>query len=53
MYYTWCNTRVVKTPVRTFRISDELYERANAEAAERGVSVADIIRQALEEYLKK
>lgn len=52
VYYTWCNTRMPKTPVRAVRIADALYERAKAKAAERGETVADIIRRALERYLK-
>lgn len=38
------------TKIRTIRISDELWEAAQAEAAERGESVTDAIRRALVRY---
>jgi hypothetical protein len=41
-----------KTPVRAVRIADDLYGRAKAEAKKQGVTVADIIRTALERHLK-
>lgn len=41
------------TPVRAVRIADRLYNRVKAEAVRRGVTVADIIRVALEKELKK
>jgi predicted DNA-binding protein len=40
-----------KTPLRSFRISDELYEAAQARAAEEGETVSDVVRRALEEYV--
>jgi hypothetical protein len=41
-----------KTPLRSFRIPDELYEAAQATAAEKGETVSDVIRKALEKYVK-
>lgn len=42
-----------KTPLRSFRISDELYAAAQAKAADRGESVSDVVRRALERYVKR
>ena len=36
------------TRLRSFRIEDELYERAKAGSEARGVSLSDVVRQALE-----
>jgi predicted HicB family RNase H-like nuclease len=41
-----------KTPVRNFRIDDELYRAAQAKAAERGETLTEAIRQLLEWYVK-
>ena len=41
-----------RTPLRSFRISDELYEAAQQKAANRGESVSDVVRRALERYVK-
>jgi predicted HicB family RNase H-like nuclease len=41
------------TPRRTIRISDALWAAAVAKAAERGESVSDILRRALERYVKR
>jgi len=40
------------TPVRTFRIDDELWRQALARAAEAGTTVSDVIRAALERYVR-
>lgn len=40
-----------KTPRRTFRISDELYEAAQAKAEVNGETVSDVVRRALEGYV--
>jgi predicted HicB family RNase H-like nuclease len=40
------------TPHRTIRITDELWTAAQERAAERGESVTDVIRRALERYVK-
>jgi purine-nucleoside phosphorylase len=44
---------MTKTPLRAFRIADDLYEKAKAKAAERGETLTDVIRKALERYVKK
>lgn len=41
------------TPNRTVRVSDELWEAAKRVASDRGESVADVIRQALERYVRE
>lgn len=42
-----------KTPLRSFRIPDETYEAAQRKAAEKGESVSDVVRRALERYVKR
>lgn len=42
-----------KTPMRSVRIPDDIWEAAKAKAAERGDSMTDVIRQALERYAKR
>lgn len=42
-----------KTPLRSFRIPDEVYRAAQAKAAEKGESVSDVVRKALERYVKR
>jgi predicted HicB family RNase H-like nuclease len=42
-----------KTPQRTFRIPDEVYKAAQAKAAEKGESLSDVVRKALERYAKR
>ena len=42
-----------ETPLRAFRIADELYKKARAKAAERGETLTDVIRKALERYVSK
>lgn len=42
-----------KTKIRAVRVPDELWEAAQAVAAERGESVSDEIRAALERYVKR
>lgn len=42
-----------KTPARTFRISDETYNAAVAKAASKGETVSDVVRRALERYVKR
>lgn len=41
-----------RTPLRSFRIPDELYEAAQAKAASKDESVSDVVRRALERYVK-
>ena len=40
-----------KTPIRTIRVSDELWTAVQAQAAEDGVTVTSIIINALRNYL--
>ncbi len=42
-----------KTPLRSFRIPDEVYKAAQAKAATRGESVSDVVRRALERYVRR
>lgn len=42
-----------KTPLRSFRIPTELYQAAQAKAAAKGESVSDVVRKALERYVKR
>lgn len=41
-----------KTPHRTIRVAPELWERARVVALDRGETLSDVIRRALEEYAK-
>lgn len=40
-----------KTKHRTVRVPDELWAQAQERAAERGESLSDVIRRALQEYV--
>lgn len=42
-----------KTPLRSFRIPDETYKAAQVKAAEKGETVSDVVRKALERYVKR
>lgn len=42
-----------KTPLRAFRIPDDLYRAAQAKAEERGETLSAVIRQALIRYVKR
>jgi hypothetical protein len=42
-----------KTPMRSFRIPDDVYRAAQAKAAAKGETVSDVIRKALERYVKR
>lgn len=42
-----------KTPMHSFRCSDELWEAAKVTAAKREETVADVLRKALERYVKR
>lgn len=42
-----------KTPLRSFRIPNEIYKAAQAKAAEKGETVSDVVRKALERYVKR
>lgn len=55
--YTWLvNVRPVPredwSPVRTVRVSDELWEAAKRVAADRDETVTDVIIRALERYVR-
>lgn len=41
-----------KTPARAVRISEPLWRAAQERAAERGETVTDVIRRALERYVR-
>jgi predicted CopG family antitoxin len=41
------------TPRHTVRVKDDLWNAALAKAEERGESVSDVIRRALERYVKR
>lgn len=42
-----------KTPLKSFRIPEDLYRAAQVKAAERGETVTDVVRAALERYVKR
>jgi predicted CopG family antitoxin len=42
-----------KTPLRSFRIPDDVYRAAQAKAVEKGESVSDVVRRALDRYGKR
>lgn len=42
-----------KTPLKSFRIPQALYEEAQRVAAERDESVSEVVRRALERYVKR
>lgn len=42
-----------KTPLRSFRIPQDLYEAAQEKAGERDETVTDVVRAALERYVKR
>lgn len=42
-----------KTPLRSFRIPDTLWTAAKAKADARGESVSEVVRRALERYVKR
>lgn len=41
-----------KTPKRSIRVADELWTRALTVARERGESLSDVLRRALERYVR-
>ena len=41
-----------KTPSRNVRVPDDLWEAAVSKAAARGETVSDVLRRALEKYVK-
>lgn len=42
-----------KTPHHSFRVDDDLWEAAKARAAERGETVAEVLRAFLREYVER
>lgn len=42
-----------KTPQRTVRVPDEVWNAAKAKADERGDNLSEVIRKALERYAKR
>ena len=40
------------TPLRNVRVADDLWQAAMAKAAERGETLSDVLRRALEKYVK-
>ena len=42
-----------KTPSRNVRVPDDLWHAAQAKAAERGETVSDVVRRALERYVRR
>lgn len=42
-----------KTPLKSFRIPEDLYRAAQQKAAEKGESVSDVVRRALERYVRR
>lgn len=42
-----------RTPLKSFRIPEELYRAAQVRAAERGESVSEVVRKALERYVRR
>lgn len=39
--------------MHSFRVSDELWEAAKAKATERGETITDVLRKALDRYVKR
>jgi negative regulator of replication initiation len=44
--------RGVRTPLRSIRVPDDLWRAAMAVADERGESITDVLRRALERYVR-
>lgn len=42
-----------KTPMKSFRIPEDVYRAAQVKAAERGETLTDVVRRALERYAKR
>lgn len=42
-----------RTPVRTLRVPDELWSNAQKVAKDRGESLSDVMRDALEAYVRR
>jgi len=46
-----CNTVVTKTPVRTFRIPDEVWIAAKAKADREGRTMTDVVLELLTDWV--
>lgn len=42
-----------RTPARAVRVEDDLWRAAQRQAADRGETVSDVIRRALERYVRQ
>lgn len=42
---------MAKTPLRTFRINDDLYDRAKVIAEQHGITMTDVVVGALEMFI--
>lgn len=42
-----------KTPIRSFRIPDAIYQAAQAKAAEKGETLTAVVQRALDRYAKR
>ena len=42
-----------KTPMKSFRIPEDVYQAALAKARERGETLTEVVRKALERYSKR
>jgi antitoxin component of RelBE/YafQ-DinJ toxin-antitoxin module len=42
-----------KTPLRSVRVPDDVWQAAQARAAEKGESVSDVVRRALTRYARR
>lgn len=42
-----------KTPMKSFRIPEDLYRAAQEKATERGETLSDVVRAALERYVRR
>lgn len=42
-----------KTPIKCFRIPEDLYRAAQVKAEERGENLSVVVRRALERYVKR
>lgn len=42
-----------KTPLKSFRIPEDLYRAAQEKASERGETLSDVVRAALQRYVKR
>lgn len=48
-----CRNREYRTPIRTFRLEDDVWRSAKARAFRNGETVSDVIRRALVAYVEE